>query len=60
MLKGYRVGEMGIQTFPREFGKGASVSIKNIIKTLKDMYYVHKDIFSANYELPISRKRKEK
>jgi glycosyltransferase involved in cell wall biosynthesis len=58
MLKGYRVGEMGIQTFPREFGKGASVSFKNIVKTIKDMYFVRKDIFSANYELPITRKRK--
>ena len=26
MLKGFRVGEVGIQTFPREFGKGASVT----------------------------------
>ena len=58
MLKGFRVGEMGIQTFPREFGKGASVSFKNIVKTIKDMNLVHKDIFSANYELPITRKRK--
>ena len=57
MLKGYRVGEMGIQTFPREFGKGASVSLKNILKTIKDMYFVYKDIFSSNYELPPSRKR---
>ena len=57
MLKGYRVGEMGIQTFPREFGSGASVSFKNIIKTLKDMSQVYKHIFSANYDLPEKRKR---
>ncbi|MBP6754589.1 MAG: glycosyltransferase family 2 protein [Bacteroidia bacterium] len=57
MLKGYRVGEMGIQTFPREFGSGASVSFKNIIKTLKDMSQVYKHIFSANYDLPEKRNR---
>jgi len=58
MLKGYRVGEMGIQTFPREFGKGASVSPKNILRTIKDMRKVHKNIFSPTYELPKNRNRK--
>lgn len=58
MLKGYRVGEMGIQTFPREFGSGASVSIKNIIRTLQDMKKVYQHIFSANYDLPEKRNRK--
>lgn len=57
MLKGYRVGEMGIQTFPREFGKGASVSFKNIIKTIKDMRRVYSDIFSPHYNLPKNRNR---
>jgi glycosyltransferase involved in cell wall biosynthesis len=57
MLKGYRVGEMGIQTFPREFGKGASVSPKNIFKTIKDMRKVYQHIFSSTYELPKNRKR---
>ena len=58
MLKGYRVGEMGIQTFPREFGSGASVSVKNIIRTLQDMKRVYQHIFSADYDLPEKRKRK--
>ena len=58
MLKGYRVGEMGIQTFPREFGKGASVSPKNIIRTIKDMRKVYQNIFSSTYELPKNRERK--
>lgn len=58
MLKGYRVGEMGIQTFPREFGTGASVSSKNILRTLKDMRKVYRHIFSSTYELPYARKRK--
>lgn len=58
MLKGYRVGEMGIQTFPREFGKGASVSPKNIMRTIKDMRKVYQNIFSSTYELPKNRNRK--
>ena len=36
-LTGYKVGEIGIHTFPRTFGTGASVSLKNILLTLKDM-----------------------
>ena len=36
-LAGYKVGEIGIHTFPRTFGTGASVSLKNILLTLKDM-----------------------
>jgi glycosyltransferase involved in cell wall biosynthesis len=58
MLKGFRVGEMGIQTFPREFGKGASVSPKNILRTIKDMRKVYQNIFSSTYELPENRKRR--
>ncbi len=57
MLKGYRVGEMGIQTFPREIGSGSSTSVKNIIRTIKDMRKVRRDIFSPYYELPAERKR---
>jgi glycosyltransferase involved in cell wall biosynthesis len=58
MLKGYRVGEVGIQTFPREFGSGASTSLKNIIRTLKDMRKVFIHIFSPYYDLPNDRRRK--
>ncbi|MBN2350366.1 MAG: glycosyltransferase family 2 protein [Bacteroidales bacterium] len=57
MLKGYRVGEVGIQTFPREFGKGASVSMKNIYLTIKDIIRVYRQIFSQSYEVPDNRKR---
>lgn len=57
MLKGYRVGEMGIQTFPREIGKGSSTSFKNILRTIKDMRRVQKHIFSPYYDLPRERKR---
>jgi glycosyltransferase involved in cell wall biosynthesis len=57
MLKGYRIGEVGIQTFPREFGKGASTSPKNIAATIRDMLQVYRTIFSTEYELPKNRAR---
>ena len=58
MLKGYRVGEVGIQTFPREFGKGASTSVRNIKATIGDMFRVYRTIFSPGYDLPENRSRK--
>jgi len=58
MLKGYRVGEVGIQTFPRTVGSGSSTSFKNIYLTIKDMLRVHSEIFSNEYELPENRERK--
>jgi len=57
MLKGYRIGEVGIQTFPREFGKGASTSPANIAATIRDMLHVYRTIFSPEYELPQNRER---
>lgn len=57
MLKGYRVGEVGIQTFPRTFGKGASVSIANILSTIQEMWRIYRRIFSTEYDLPKGRKR---
>ena len=57
MLKGYRIGEVGIQTFPREFGKGSATSFRNIIKTISDMAKVYREIFSPHYELPHDRPR---
>jgi glycosyltransferase involved in cell wall biosynthesis len=59
MLKGYRVGEVGIQTFPRQFGKGASVSPTNILATIRDMLSARRTIFSTQYELPINRQFRE-
>jgi glycosyltransferase involved in cell wall biosynthesis len=35
--KGLRISEVGIHTYPRTFGAGSSVSIKNIFLTIKDM-----------------------
>lgn len=59
MLKGYPVGEVGIQTFPREFGHGASVKFKNIIRTIQDMFRIRREVFSQSYDLPDNRERKK-
>lgn len=57
-LKGYRVGEVGIQTFPRQFNRGSVVTLRNILATIRDMRDTHRRIFSGNYELEtIDRKR---
>lgn len=55
MLKGFRVGEVGIQTFPREFGHGSSTSMRNIIATIRDMLACYRTIFSRQYDLPANR-----
>jgi len=54
-VKGFRVGEVGVQTFPREFGKGSSTTLPNILATIKDMLHVHRTIFSAQYDRPLNR-----
>jgi glycosyltransferase involved in cell wall biosynthesis len=50
MLKGYRVGEVGIQTFPRQFGRGESTTIPNIWATIKEMVATYRTIFSTGYK----------
>lgn len=45
MIKGYKIGEVGIQTFPRQFGLSTSTSFSNILKTIKDLLRVRKEIF---------------
>jgi len=57
MLGGTPVGEVGIQTFPREFGAGSATSMKNIIFTISDMLRMRKEIFSDTYHLPDGRDR---
>lgn len=52
MLKGFPVGEVGIQTFPREFGHGSATSWRNIIATIKDMMACYHTIFSPGYDPP--------
>lgn len=57
MLKGYRIGEVGIQTFPRGFGRSSSTSLKNIVGTIRDMWRTYRKIFSDDYDLPRTRRR---
>jgi glycosyltransferase involved in cell wall biosynthesis len=57
MLSGTPVGEVGIQTFPREFGSGSAISMKNIMLTIRDMLRMRKEIFSDTYQLPDGRRR---
>ena len=56
-LRGYPIGELGIQTFPRTFGAGSAVTFRNIVKTIKDMLRVRREIFSDWYQLPVTRSR---
>lgn len=57
MLRGYPVGELGIQTFPRTFGTGSATSVKNIRRTIDDMLRVRREMFSDTYHLPPDRSR---
>lgn len=56
-LKGLRVGEVGIQTFPRQFGRGSATSVKNILATIRDMRHIHRQVFSPEYDQPLTRQR---
>jgi glycosyltransferase involved in cell wall biosynthesis len=56
MLKGFRVGEVGIQTFPRAFGRGSSTSFRNIMATIRDMRRVYSMVFSPEYDRPMNRR----
>jgi glycosyltransferase involved in cell wall biosynthesis len=57
MLKGYRVGEVGIQTFPRRFGGSASTTARSIADTIVDMLRTYQHVFSDSYDLPATRRR---
>jgi glycosyltransferase involved in cell wall biosynthesis len=57
MLRGYRVGEVGIQTFPRAFGRGFSTTPANIRSTIVDMLRTRRKVFSDTYQLPPHRSR---
>lgn len=59
MLRGFPVGEVGIQTFPRDFGKGSATTLKNIMRTIKDLRRINKEIFSDKYDMPEGRERNE-
>ena len=57
MLKGYRVGEVGIQTFPRRFGRGSTTTIESVAHTISDMLKTYQTMFSDRYDLPKNRRR---
>ena len=58
-LEGFRVGEIGIQTFPRKLGKGSSTSLSNIYLTILDILRVYKEVFSSSYCNPRSERQRE-
>ena len=58
MLRGFPVGEVGIQTFPRDFGQGSATSFENIMGTIRDAWRIRKEIFSDSYDLPEGRTRR--
>jgi hypothetical protein len=49
MFLGHPVGEVGIQTFPRDFRRGQSTSPRNIVATIIDMLHCRRRIFSPSY-----------
>ncbi|ABK43655.1 glycosyl transferase, family 2 [Magnetococcus marinus MC-1] len=55
MLMGYPVGEVGIQTFPRNFGDGSATTWANILATIRDMVRVYKHVFSQDYKTKFRR-----
>ncbi len=59
MLKGYSVGEVGIQTYPQKFRAGASVRPRNILATIIDMVKLYREIFSEDYDRPSCRPGKK-
>lgn len=51
-FEGFRVGEVGIQTFPRSIGRGSSTSYRNIFLTIRDIAICYREIFSQSYQNP--------
>ena len=45
MVKGYPIGEVGIQTYPRNFGESHSTSLYNIYASIRDMIKVYRKLF---------------
>jgi glycosyltransferase involved in cell wall biosynthesis len=58
MLAGFPVGEFGIQTFPRQFESGSVVTVPNILRTIRDIIQIYRDVFSDQYQLPAGRRRR--
>lgn len=45
MLKGYMVGEVGINTYPRSFGQSSAASPANIRGTAVDLFRIRREVF---------------
>jgi glycosyltransferase involved in cell wall biosynthesis len=59
MLRGFPVGEVGIQTFPRKFGTGSVLTLANVVATLRDVFRMRREVFSDAYLLPEGRGRRD-
>lgn len=44
-VRGYRIGEVGISTYPRKHGDSAVISLPNIVATVKDVLRLRREIF---------------
>ena len=51
-LKGFKINQIGIHTFPRTFGEGSSVGLRNIILTIKDMLILFLKVKFGSYFCP--------
>jgi glycosyltransferase involved in cell wall biosynthesis len=45
VFQGFHVGEVAINTYVREFGDSAVVSVRNITNTVKDLWKVRRELF---------------
>jgi hypothetical protein len=57
MLSGFPAGEVGMQTFPRDFGQGFTTSFKNIVAKILNAVRIRTEIFSESYDFPEGRTR---
>lgn len=45
MVRGYPIGEVGINTYPRTFGESSVMSTRHIITSIRDLFRVYKKLF---------------
>ncbi len=45
MVRGYPIGEVGINTYPRTFGESSVMSTRHINTSIRDLFRVYKKIF---------------
>lgn len=62
-MKGYHIGEVGISTYPREFGDSAVISWANIVATIREIMRLRREIFrnrTRRLVEPVSRPRESR